>query len=75
MWFYLPLHGDDLMIEDGQDRRVGTYRGSVRACDHRRLAEVLGPQRGLDLRGLAGDVAPAGTVQRRRDLLRVQRRR
>jgi hypothetical protein len=72
MRLHLPLHGGDLGSQDGQDGHLGAYRGRVRAGDHRRLAQVLGPQRGLDLRGLAADVAPARVAQRRGDLLGVQ---
>ena len=68
----LLFHGLDLGVEGGQDRDLGADGGRVGGGDDGGLAQVLGAQRGLDPRGLGGDVAAAGPFERRADLVERQ---
>ena len=68
MRLHLPLQGLDLLVEGGDHRDQGPDRGGVGGGDGGRLAQLRAAQRRLDRRGLAGDVAAAGALERRGDL-------
>jgi hypothetical protein len=64
----LPLHGLDLGVQHGQDRDQRLDRGGVGVGHHLGLTEVLDAQRGLNGRGLLGDILAARPLQRAADL-------